>query len=92
MEVGQIRDYLQEESPIKFDYFICYSMTESFEQKENVHASYYVNKVIAAKGSPWGNGAYDINAKFMDEIHPEWKKRLYFVLNRLGKNIWDLKQ
>ena len=53
---------------------------------------FFIQIRCAAKGSPWGNGAYDINAKFMDEIHPEWKKRLYFVLNRLGKNIWDLKQ
>ena len=90
MEVGKSLDYLQEESPIKFDYFISYSTTESFDQKENVRASYYVDKVIAAKGSPWGNGAYDINDKFMDEIYPEWKKRLYFVLNRLGKNNWEL--
>lgn len=82
-EEGEMKDYSEETSPVKFTLFLTTSFNESINEPKQGNACFYVNKIIASKRNFKGMiSGKQMSSSFMDEVYPGWQEKSYFTIER----------
>lgn len=81
MDKGEINNYSEENSPIKFTLFLSYSFNEDFSDTKQGYANFYVSKIIAAKRYFKWSGK-ELSTKFMDDLYPDWNTKSFFLVEK----------
>lgn len=75
---GETYDYQEENSPLKFTFYVTYSYSENFEQSSNARIGLYLRKIFGfPKPKGWNSGGrYGI---MLDKNFSNYENSLYFA-------------
>lgn len=76
MNSGSTLDYTEQNSPLTFDFYVTYSLSEDFSSKNSANANYYLRRITTF---PWPSGVSGDGIRTVEKRMPDYDRALGFA-------------